>query len=63
MKRGTTRIDGGDTRRGEDHMLLLRVVGHIAQERGFTRASLSGEEERATGIVDDLECILPLLVV
>ena len=63
VKRGTTRIDGGDTRRGEDDVLLLRVVGYVAQEGRFTRPCLPRKEERATGIIDDLEGVLPLFVV
>ena len=63
VERGASGIDGGDARRGEDHVLLLRIVGHVAQERRFTRPCLPRKEERATGIVDDLEGILPLFVI
>ena len=60
---GASGIDGSDTRRREDDMLLLRVLGHVAEERRLTRPCLSREKERATGIVDDLEGVLPLLVI
>ena len=63
VQRRTAGIDGGDTRRCEDDVFLLRVLGNVAQEGALTRAGLSREEKRTTGIVHDLQGVLPLLVV
>ena len=45
VERGATGIDGCDARRGEDDVLLLGVLGYVAQEGALTRARLSGEEK------------------
>ena len=63
VERGAPGVDGCDACWRENHVLLLRVLGHVTQERRLTRPCLSREKERATGIVDDLEGILPLLVI
>ena len=63
VERGASGVDGRDASRGEDHVLLLGGLCDIFQERRLTRAGLPCEKERATGIVDDLEGILPLLVI
>ena len=60
---GASGVDGGDARRGEDHVLLLRVLRHVSQEGALTRARLSRQEERTARVVHDLQGILPLLVV
>ena len=60
---GASGVDGGDASGREDHVFLLCVAGDVAQERRLTRPCLSRKKERATGIVDDLEGVLPLLVI
>ena len=56
-------VDGRYARRCQYHVALLRVLGDISEECRLSRARLSGEEERAPGVLYDLEGLLPLLIV
>lgn len=58
----STRIDGCDTRWCQDDVFFLDGGRDVAHKRGFTRARLSRKEERATGKLYNLECLLHLLV-
>ena len=56
-------IDSGNTGRSQNNQLLLGVLCDIPQERRFTRPRLSCQEKRAARIFDDLQRLLPFLVV
>lgn len=63
MEGASSGIDGCYARWGEYHVFFLGVAADIAQERRFTRPCLSGEEERATGVLYNLECLLQLRII
>ena len=63
VQRLTPGIDSGNTGRGEYDIFLLGLLGYIAQKSRLTRPCLSRKKERATGVLDNLEGLLPLLIV
>ena len=63
VQRAAAGIDGCDTCGSQYDMFLFSVLRDVTQESRFTRPRFSGKEQRATGKVNDLEGVLPLLVV
>ena len=60
---GSSYVDGGNARRGQDHMLLPRIGTDISEECRLARPGLSCEEKGVTGVFHNLECILKLRIV
>ena len=55
-------IDGRNARRCQYDILLFGVGAYVLQESRFTRAGLAGEEHRLSGVLNQVQCILKLLV-
>ena len=63
VQRLASRIDSGNAGRGKYDIFLLGLLGYVAQKGRLTRPCLSCKKERATGVLDNLERLLPLLIV
>src|SRR3712207_7932447 len=55
VERSATCIDGSNTRRRKNDMLLVGMAGDVTKECGFTRPCFSCEEKRVAGKTDKLE--------
>lgn len=63
MERSASSIDGSNARRRKDDMLLLGRSSNIAEEGRFACPRLARQEERVMRELDNLECLLQLLIV
>ena len=60
MQGASARIDGGNARRSQHHIFLLRMLADVFQERRFTRPRFPGQEYGLAGILDEFQCVLKL---
>ena len=54
----SSRIDGGDSRWCQYHMLLSDMGANIFQEGRFTRTCFPRQENRLAGVLNQVQCIL-----
>ena len=58
MQSASSGIDGCDACRCQDYMLFLHVGTYVFQKSRFTRAGLARQEDRLTGVLNQVQCIL-----
>jgi len=63
VERSATCIDGSNTRRRKNDMLLVGMAGDVTKECGFTRPCFSCEEKRVAGKAYNLKCVLQLRII